>query len=100
MKYFATLAYALALSGCNLSSGPDCINETRGLMVNARLTSTMPTPTPADTGTAHVNLFEARNADSKATAARELTWFVSSGLNRANVTAVRVHEQDTDRLLL
>jgi hypothetical protein len=99
MKPSAVFLCVLALTGCNLSSGPDCIDETRGLVVSARLGSVAANPLVSDTGSAQINLFEARNASSKATSARELTWFVGSGLNRANVTAVHIHELDTDRLL-
>jgi hypothetical protein len=89
----------LGLTGCFRMSGPDCRDETRSLAVTARLISTVPMGAASDTGRAHIALYEARNARTKSTAAREILWFVGSGLDRADVTAVHVHEEGTGRLL-
>jgi hypothetical protein len=91
---------SVALTGCLFTSGPDCIDETRSVSTTARLASVLTDPSPGDSGTANVSLHEARNHRSKAISARELTWFVGSSLVRAGVTAVHVHEETTDRLLL
>lgn len=88
-----------ALTGCLGLSGPDCTDETRSLAVSARLVSTRPAPLPGDTGRAHLALYEARNARTKATSAREILWFAGSGLDRGEVTGVHVHEEGTGRLL-
>jgi hypothetical protein len=80
-------------------SGPDCRDETRSLGVTARLESTTAAAMPGDTGRAQLSLFEARNAGTRSTAAREILWFAGSGLNRDEVSAVHVHEEGTGRLL-
>src|SRR5688572_25660124 len=94
------MVFCLALTGCSLSSGPDCIDEARVLAVRAKLASVAANPLPGDSGTAFLDLREARNHRTKATSARELIWFVGSSLDRAGVTEVHVHEEITDRLLL
>ena len=94
----ALLPY-LTLTACMTTSGPDCRDETRSLALTARLTSTLPTAPPADTGRANLSLYEARNARTKATSAREILWFAGSGLDRSTVTAVHVHEEGTGRVL-
>jgi hypothetical protein len=93
------LSSCLALTACLRMPGPDCRDETRSLAVSARLLSTLPTSAPSDTGRAHVALYEARNFRTKSTAAREILWFVGSGLNRSEVNAVHVHEEGTGRVL-
>ena len=93
------VAGCAALSGCLGLSGPDCKDELRGLTAIAALTSVAPDAAPGDTGTAQLNLHEARDHTSKSTSARELSWFVGSGLDRSGVTAVHVHEEGTARLL-
>ena len=96
---FPAVVICFALTGCSINSGPDCIDETRALAVRAKLASVAANPLPGDSGTAYLDLHEARNHRTKATSARELLWFVGSSLDRANVTAVHVHEKTTDRLL-
>jgi hypothetical protein len=87
------------LAGCSLTSGPDCIDETRSLAVSGKLASVAANPLPSDSGTASLNFHEARNYRTKAPSTREVMWFVSSSLDRASVTAIHVHEETTDRLL-
>ncbi len=89
-----------AFTACHRVSGPDCRDETRNLAVRARLISIAATPQAGDTGSAMVSLHEARNAATHTISAREVLWFVGSGLDRSRVTAVHVHEGQTDRLLL
>ena len=84
---------------CVRPTGPDCRAETRSLAVSARLVSLSPAPSPSDTGRAQVALYEARNFRTKSTTARDILWFVGSGLNRNDVNAVHVHEEETGRLL-
>jgi hypothetical protein len=93
------LSWCFALTACLRLSGPDCKDETRSLAASARLLSALSTPLPGDTGRANISLYEARDATTKATAAREILWFVGSGLSRADVSAVHVHEQGTGQLL-
>jgi hypothetical protein len=93
---FRFIAVVPLCTACAVS-GPDCRDETRSLGASARLVAT--TPAAPDTGRAQLSLYEARNARTKATAAREILWFAGSSLNRADVTAVHVHEEGTDRLL-
>jgi hypothetical protein len=98
-RFVFVLSACFAFTGCASLSGPDCRDETRSLDVDAQLISTLSPGAPGDTGRAHVSLHEARNFRTKATAAREIMWFVGSGLNRADVNAVHVHEQGSGRLL-
>ena len=88
-----------ALTGCSLTSGPDCIDETRNLATGAKLSSIAANPLPGDSGSAFLDLHEARSHRTKANSAREVMWFVGSSLDRSGVTAVHVHEKNTDRLL-
>ena len=99
MRTLVLAPLCVTLASCLGLSGPDCIDETRGLSVRAQLTSALPQPLPGDTGSAHVSLSEGRNAQSGATSYRDVTRFVGSGLTRSRVTAIHVHEQGTDRLL-
>lgn len=93
------LAFCLAVTGCFGVSGPDCRDETRSLSATTTFASMLATPLASDTGTASISLHEARNHRSKATSAREIMWFVSSGLTRSGVTAVHLHETGSGRLL-
>lgn len=86
-------------AGCVALPGPDCRDETRSLGVTALLTPTVPGTLARDTGRAHVSLYEARNARTKVTSAREILWFVGSSVSRSAVDAVHVHEEGTERLL-
>lgn len=93
------LSCGFVVTGCLGRSGPDCRDETRSLAVSARLASSLPAAMPGDTGRAQVALYEARNARTKSTAARDLLWFVGGGLDRAAVNGVHVHEEGNGRLL-
>ena len=99
IKPVALMVSCAAVVGCIRVSGPDCRDETRNLAVRAQLESVTAQPQPGDTGSAVFSLHEARNAASRATSAREVLWFVGSGLERGRVTAVHVHEVGTNRLL-
>jgi hypothetical protein len=90
---------ALLAAQCVPFFGPDCIDETRGLSVSARLMATGSPTVPRDTGELFLGLLEARNHRSKRTSYRHVTWLVGSGVPRSTVTAVHVHEKVTDRIL-
>ena len=98
MKVFVLIS-CVGMTGCLGVLRPDCRDETRSLAATARLTSPLPSPVASDTGRASFSLHEARNANTKATTAREAMWFAGSGLDRSQVTAVHVHEAVSDRLL-
>lgn len=100
IKPVAVIVTCTAFTACHRISGPDCRDETRNLAVRAHLTTVVTPSQPSDTGSAVLSLHEARNAVTNATSAREVLWFVGSGLDRARVTAVHVHEEQTNRLLL
>jgi hypothetical protein len=95
----ALLAVCVPIAGCRGWFGPDCKDETRTVIASVRLTSMLASPLPDDTGRASLNLHEARDAVTKSNTARDIMWFAGSGLDRSRVTAIHVHELDTNRLL-
>ena len=77
-------------AGCALPLDGGCLDETRNLSLAGSLES----------GTAQVTLHEARHHRTKQTSAEEFLWSVrASAVDRSTVSAVHVHERDTDRLL-
>lgn len=90
-------ALLLAATGCAVLSGPDCINEYRGVSAAAHLIDL--TAASADTGRAFISLSHERNARTKRTASRGVVYFASSTLPRESVTAVHVHATANDALL-
>lgn len=104
MRRLITLCSAAASISCSipaLSGGPDCIDETRGVTVEATLSTPGVSAPESDSGSAHLSLSEARNARSKRTSAQELTWHVRANrLQRSTVTGVHVHAREGDQLLI
>jgi hypothetical protein len=93
-----TIVPLLIAAGCALPLDGGCINETRNLSSGGTLE---PTSSPGtSTGTALVVLHEARDYRTKQTSGEEFLWSVRApGIDRSTVSAVHVHERDTDRLL-
>src|SRR5688500_19544237 len=92
-----TLVLLLIAGGCALPLDGGCINETRNLSLGGTLELTA---SAGGTGTALVSLHEARHYRTKQTSDEEFLWSVrASGLDRSTVSAVHVHERETNRLL-
>lgn len=91
----------LFVAGCQFPfGGPDCIDETRSFDVTAALAGPE-LSVSADSGTAFLLLYEARNARSKRTSAEEMMWNVRApGVVRAEVTSIHVHERASGQLLV
>jgi hypothetical protein len=98
-RAFLAACSALVVARCIPFSGPDCIDETRGLSVSARLMGTGSPAMPRDTGEVSMGVLEARNHRSKRTSRRQVTYIVGSGVPRSTVTAVHLHEKVTDRVI-
>lgn len=91
------VALLLTAAGCANPFSGSCINETRNLSLAGTLEPTAPTGT---SGAALISLHEARNFQTKRTALEEFLWSVRApGFDRSAVSAVHVHERDTDRIL-
>ena len=101
MKRFLAAAGPIVLlafaTGCTLPLGM-CIDEARNLSLDGTWEATGSTETIP--GSVLVGMHEARNHNTKDTTAQEYFWSIrSSSIDRATVSAVHVHERDTDRLL-
>ena len=93
-----TLLLLVIVAGCELPFGGGCLDEARNLSLAGNLESTGSTGTI--TGTAAVSLHEARRHRTKQTTEEDFLWSVRApGIDRSTVTAVHVHEVDTNRLL-
>ena len=90
---------ALLSAQCTALSGPDCIDETRGITVTARLSGTGSPSMPADTGSVFLGLMESRNHDSKRTSYRNVNWLVGTGVPRSTVTAVHFHDKASGNIV-
>ena len=85
-------------AGCALPLDGSCINETRNLSLSGDLEPTGSAGTGS--GAALISLHEARDYQTKRTSEEHFLWSVrASGIDRSAVTAVHVHERDTNRLL-
>lgn len=87
------------VTGCGLPFDGMCINERRILYLEGSLESVDPSGTA--TGTVSITIHEVRNHRTKQERYLEhFSWSVrASGMNPATVSAVHVHERDTDILL-
>lgn len=93
-----TVVLLVTAAGCALPLDAGCINETRNLSLEGALQPTDSTMTSS--GTALISLHEARNYRTKHTSDEDFLWSVrASGIDRSAVSAVHVHERDTNRLL-
>ena len=93
-----TVVLLMIAAGCDHPFSGGCINEARNLALGGTLEPTVPTGTM--TGTATVSLHEARHYRTKQTADEDFLWSVrATGIDRSTVSAVHVHERDTNRLL-
>jgi hypothetical protein len=93
-----TVVLLVIAAGCELPFGGGCLDETRNLSLGGTLSPLV--PTAAITGTAAVSLHEARHHRTRQTSAEDFLWSVrASGIDRSTVSALHVHERDTDRLL-
>ncbi len=97
LRAVGLLALLVPAAGCTLPLGM-CIDEARNLSLEG--TWEPIGPTEAISGPVLVGRHEAGNHTSKETTAQEFFWGIrSSSIDRATVSAVHVHERDTDRLL-
>ena len=97
MKALTAVLLVIA-SGCALPLDGSCIDERRALSLEGTLEPT--TAAVTGTGTVLVGLQEARNHRTKRTSEQHFNWAVrATGIDRSTVTAVHVHERDTNRLL-
>ncbi len=95
---FLTIVLLVIAAGCEHPLGGGCINETRNLSLGGTLEPTASTETI--TGTVLVSLHEARHYRTRQTSGEDFLWSVrASGIDRSTVSAVHVHERDTNRLL-
>ena len=93
-----TFVLLVIAAGCEHPLGGGCINETRNLSVAGALEPAA--STEPITGTAAVSVHEARHYLTKHTSEQNFLWSVrASGIDRSTVSAVHVHERDTNRLL-
>jgi len=92
-----TLVLMVIAGGCALPLDGGCINETRNLSLGGTLE---PTASAGSAGTALVSLHEARHYRTQQTSGEEFLWSVrASGIDRSTVSAVHMHERETNRLL-
>lgn len=82
------LVLTAVLSGCIFPSGL-CVNETRGVVINAVLEAAP--GTPGNTGTASLSLYEARPDKGAPSAEQSVLFGANSTLDRTTVTAVHLH---------